>query len=250
MKKEKLFITDLDGTFVKDSVNVKEVDKQAIKEVQKKMKIGIATGRSNKEIEHIEQITGINFDYHIGFNGAVVKKNDEIIYDKKISAKLLKEVLDYIEKNDLVFDVLTGEDRIGTHQPKDTASLWNLTILNPSDLGKDLTEMDIYKVNLRPSKEFLNDILTELKNKYTDLSICKSGDSRIEITSKNVTKGNAIKLLKEKYDYNVISIGDSGNDVTMFEESDLSFCMAHASNDIKKYATQVVEHFYQAQENV
>lgn len=250
MLRKKVFITDLDGTFVKDSVNVNEIDKQMIRNIQKEMKIGIATGRSIREIEHIEDITNIHFDYHIGFNGAMVKKNNEIIYDKKIPSNIFKEILNYIKERKLVFDVLTGEDRIGTHQPKDTARLWNLTILDPRDLRKDLTELDIYKINLRPSKESLNDILTELKNKYTDLSICKSGDSRIEITSKNVTKGNAIKLLKEKYNYNVVSIGDSGNDVTMFEESDLSFCMSHASNDVKKHATQVVEHFYQAQENI
>lgn len=250
MMRKKIFITDLDGTFVKDSVNVNEKDKQMIKNLQKDMKIGIATGRSIKEIEHVEEITDIQFDYHIGFNGAMVKKNNEIIYDKKIPSSIFKDVLNYIEEREMIFDVLTGEDRIGTHQPEDTARLWNLTIINPSDLENKLTEMDIYKINLRPAKESLNDILKDLKNKYNDLSICKSGDSRIEITSKNVTKGNAIKLLKERYGYNVVSIGDSGNDVTMFEESDLSFCMAHAPNNIKKYATEVVEHFYQVEENI
>lgn len=250
MVKEKCFITDLDGTFVEDSVNINELDQQMIKDLQKEMKIGIATGRSTKEIEHVEEMTDIHFDYHIGFNGAVVKKDGEVIYDKKIPSDLFKEALNYIKENEIIYDVLTGEERIGTHQPKETARLWNLAILDPSDLKKDLIEMEIYKINLRPTKEEADALLEDLLDRFPDLAICKTGNSRIELTSKNVTKGNAIKLLKDKFDYQVISIGDSGNDVSMFEESDLSFCIAHAPNDVKESATHIVDHFYQAQKNI
>lgn len=248
MAKENVFITDLDGTFVKDSVNVKDIDIEVLKELQEQMKIGIATGRSMKEIEHIENITDIEFDYHIAFNGAMVKKDDEILYDNQIPKAMLKDVLDYIKENEIVYDVLTDGERIGTHNPEDTARLWNLTILDPNDQALKLEDMDIYKINLRSSVDEIDELVANLQKHFPDLAICKSGETRIEITSDNVTKGNAIQLLKDEFNYNVVSIGDSGNDISMFEESDLSICMVSGPEETQKHAMEIVDHFYQAKD--
>ena len=60
-----IIITDLDGTFVKDSISVSPADILKMKKMQEEMLIGVATGRSLKEITYIEEQTGIKFDIKI-----------------------------------------------------------------------------------------------------------------------------------------------------------------------------------------
>ena len=50
-----IIITDLDGTFVKDSISVSPADILKMKKMQEEMLIGVATGRSLKEITYIEE---------------------------------------------------------------------------------------------------------------------------------------------------------------------------------------------------
>ena len=41
----------------------------------------------------------------------------------------------------------------------------------------------------------------------------------------------------------LLSLGDSGNDVDMFESADISYCMDRAQGDVKDKATHVVKDF-------
>lgn len=75
-------------------------------------------------------------------------------------------------------------------------------------------------------------------------------DGSIEVTSKGVTKGQGLTDFCNEYkiDKNdVIVIGDSYNDVSMFKTFPHSFCMSHASDEVKKYANHIVDYEYQIQ---
>jgi hydroxymethylpyrimidine pyrophosphatase-like HAD family hydrolase len=77
--------------------------------------------------------------------------------------------------------------------------------------------------------------------------VYQSGGTRIEITAKNVSKGEALKHISRDYNL-IIAIGDSGNDISMFKEASLSFCMSHAPENVKKHASYVVDSFKDAVE--
>lgn len=85
-----IIITDLDGTFVKDSISVSPADILKMKKMQEEMLIGVATGRSLKEITYIEEQTGIKFDIKIGFNGAIVESFGKKIVDTALDETLKK----------------------------------------------------------------------------------------------------------------------------------------------------------------
>lgn len=242
MKNKKILITDLDGTLVRNSIMVELQDQKTLEILQKKMKIGIATGRSIKEIEYIENQTAIDADIRIGFNGAMIEIEGETIFEEAISDDSLKKILAYIQQKNLVFDALDGKDRIGTHKSEDTGRLWNVELIEPQNLFEELNKKKIYKINIRPD-ENCDALLEELKMLFPQLSMCKSGDKRIEITPCNITKGHALQLIKEKYGYSIVSIGDSENDVSMFECSDESYCMSHAPQRVKNHADKIVNHF-------
>lgn len=242
MKNEKILITDLDGTLVKNSRIVEHQDQKTLEMLHKKMKIGIATGRSIKEIEYIENQTAIDADIRIGFNGAMIEMNGETIFEETLSDDALKKILVYIQQKNLVFDALDGKSRIGTHKSADIARLWNMELIEPENLFEELKKKKIYKINIRP-EENSDALLEELKTLFPHLAICKSGEKRIEVTPCNITKGHALQLIKEKYGYSIVSIGDSENDVSMFECSDESYCMSHAPQKVQKYANKIVNHF-------
>ncbi|MDN6641113.1 MAG: HAD hydrolase family protein, partial [Tetragenococcus sp.] len=62
----KLLVTDLDGTFVKDSRQVASKDKELFVFLKDKLQLGIATGRSVKEIDFIEEQIGFKINNKIG----------------------------------------------------------------------------------------------------------------------------------------------------------------------------------------
>lgn len=120
-----------------------------------------------------------------------------------------------------------------------------MELVEPSQLFKSIQEKKIYKINIRPQTGKTDSLLTELQQRFPQLAICKSGEKRIEITPPNITKGHALEFLKQKYDIEFISAGDSENDISMFKESKQSFCMAHAAEVVKKEATDIIENFYE-----
>ncbi|WP_093673649.1 HAD hydrolase family protein [Sporolactobacillus nakayamae] len=82
-----------------------------------------------------------------------------------------------------------------------------------------------------------------LKQRFPDLSIFKSGGTRIEVTEQGVSKGNAVRYLKTLTPLEVIAVGDSGNDCSMFQASDFAFCMDHATTEVKRTADVIIKNF-------
>lgn len=240
----KLFITDLDGTFVFDSINVNELDLKKIKEIKEHSKIAVATGRSVKEIEYIEKVNNIKFDYKIGFNGAIIEdKLGNVIFSKKIDKDILERLYKYIKENNLIFDALDGKERIGNFSHEKPESLWNMEITcleNPYEILKD---KEVYKLNIRPPKDKSDIVFKKLVENFKELSIIKTSCSRIEICSNNISKGNAIEIIKKIENLYIVSVGDSENDKSMLEVSDKAICMAHSPESIKKISDLVVEKF-------
>ncbi len=74
-----LCVTDLDGTFIKDSIQVAPPDLEAYHRLIPFSDFSIATGRSIKEINYITEENNINCQHFIGFNGAVIENHDNEI---------------------------------------------------------------------------------------------------------------------------------------------------------------------------
>ena len=66
----------------------------------------------------------------------------------------------------------------------------------------------------------------------------------IEITPSDCEKSDSISILAKSLgiaDENVIVVGDSGNDISMFKKFyDNSYCMSHSPKTIKKYAKTII----------
>lgn len=244
MDKNAIVITDLDGTFVYDSHTIRSADKVAFHQLQKHFYVGIATGRSPKEISYIEEIGNLQADYKICFNGAIVEDaNGTRLVDRPIPQEELQDVLTYLKAKRLTFDALDGDRRIGNYASTDTQRLWGMELIcldNPYNIVANKT---IYKINVRPTHDTFNDVLADMKRRFPELGLYESDGLRIEVTAKNTSKGEAIRALKQSFSGNVIGVGDSGNDVPMFEEVDQAYCIAQAPVTVKEKANIVIDYF-------
>ena len=91
------------------------------------------------------------------------------------------------------------------------------------------------------SKKYENRII-EVVDEYKDLMLVHNGKC-LEIFSKEATKGKALDLIREKLNINeedVISIGDSENDLTMFDHAGLKLAMGNAVEKLKELADHIL----------
>ena len=166
-----LFVTDLDGTYVKNSVFVEKEDLKAYHDAKNYGDFSVATGRSVEEIKYIAEGNDMDVTHMIGFNGAVVTRQDEVLFEKHIPTKDLTGIFKYLKESKLVFDALDGKQRIGNfdHEKKDR--LWNMELIcveNPFEILKGKT---IYKINVRPTKEQLDYHYDIMKEKFPEVEV-------------------------------------------------------------------------------
>ena len=79
--------------------------------------------------------------------------------------------------------------------------------------------------------------------KASEVIVYISSDYTLDITYKDNSKGNAILQIMDKENLNaedIIVIGDSYNDVSMFRLTNHSFVMEEAEEEVKTYAKHVV----------
>lgn len=237
-----LFVTDLDGTFVMDSVAVSQPDLSAYEQLQPFGDFAIATGRSIREIDYVIDQNQLDVSHRIGFNGALVQDKETLMFKQTIPKEDLVRVFDYLKRESLIFDALDGEKRIGNFQHEKPASLWNMELICQDNPFHLLENKEIYKVNVRPNKTECDAYYHQIKQTFPNLEVFKSGSSRIEITAKNISKASGIDLIKPGYE-RIIAFGDSGNDVDMFQTADLSYCMSHAPKEVQQRSSHVVKDF-------
>ncbi|QGZ97633.1 HAD-IIB family hydrolase [Mycoplasma sp. NEAQ87857] len=98
---------------------------------------------------------------------------------------------------------------------------------------------DVHKVEIYGPRENLVNFYNLAKERNIDLNICDV-KSHIEITKSNVSKGTGAKWLCDNvFEMNIkdaMTVGDSQNDISMFELSDYAYVMDNADNHTKGYA--------------
>lgn len=240
-----LCVTDLDGTFVKNSIQIHPEDLKAYEKLSAYSDFAIATGRSVKEITYIAERNHLNVVCAIGYNGAVVTEKDQVVFSKTLPPTDVDNLLKYLKEESITFDALDNQERVGNFNHEDKRRLWNMPILCMDNLYENVRQRCLYKFNLRPEADKAATYVQELKARFPNLEFFQSGSTRIEVTAKGVSKGSGLELLKRHYQP-VIAFGDSGNDISMFEVADISYCMSHAPEVVKEAATYVVDNFADA----
>ena len=264
----KILAVDLDGTLLYPSKFFRIIPKKNVRFVRRWIdegnKLVLVSSRGPEFMDRLKEEIQRDFDY-ISYTSSYIKANGEVIRDVSISAEEMTHILDKIHEHyhplAYLMDVkgqplLIKDLAVGTKFLLFFYRLyWHLQgkkkepfILSNSKFDAGLSGGNIYKVmvffGLAKSKnEISKEINKGLREKFPDVE-CSWTSVVNEITPKDCNKGNGLKYYCDHLgidNKDVYVVGDSGNDITMFNLfHENSYCMAKAYPSVKKYAAHTI----------
>ncbi|MCT4612479.1 MAG: Cof-type HAD-IIB family hydrolase [Clostridia bacterium] len=228
----KLIASDMDGTFLNSVGKVSNNSAEYIKDLKEFMFVP-TTGREVGFIK--ETLEGLNINYIIACNGAIIydNKNDEIIYKSIIKESVYKDILEAIKDMTarVEFQFFSGDIMLNNSE--------SLSFIN--SLEKDVYKMNLYFEN-ETDYHFCANKFEKIDSEFYYIKNPDGSSHSIEIVAKGNSKKTGIKRLAEILkveEYEIIAIGDSANDIPMFEVAGLSVAMQNAPESIKEVADLV-----------
>lgn len=251
----KLLSLDLDGTLLSPILrHAKKADCYAIQDY---MLAGgtpvINTGRApwaiQNTIKRINKFGSQKIKLTSCWNGAYIHDlNDGEILQKLISSDLCKKIFEIVKKHKGTIWFYTKqslEEEAVYIWPMNpiVKMVYPLSKVKVAHITDDLTSFKIDILSIR--KGVIAKIYNELIENNFDkaVTISHSSSRLIEITSLNINKGNAINYFANKYKIarnEIVSMGDSFNDLSAFKNSALSIGISPKNNKLLKYCSTTV----------
>lgn len=255
----KLFATDLDGTLLKKGKYIAPDDITALHTLKDHhIDFAIATGRMDKEIMKINEQIELN-GHRVSQNGAFALTNiGEPIYQRTFDLDTSKKIHQMVMDFPHPFCISTADEIFVS---KITDELKKLE----GELFFPLTEgvhfLDKYSDTFLPSKFMLfgetDELVAYQKNLMAEIAPVAetyiSDPHCLDIVPKGVSKSLGLRSLAERLQIDpteIAVIGDSFNDLPMFEMTPHSFAMETAPKEVQKHAAHVVESVKEAVELV
>jgi Cof subfamily protein (haloacid dehalogenase superfamily) len=256
----KLVCIDVDGTLLNNKHRITKRTKEILlKAHEMGVHIVISTGRMYTDAEYYSNLIGVKSPV-IASNGAFIKEKntDKEIYKNVLGENLALELLDLFRKyhiqpyfctphkfyyGDIMFKLFYLATKImGSRSNK-----LDMKYVHSWDRWQKILHQE--KDNIVKSEIIYRDaaLICELRDELkhlTQLEIVDSSRHNIEITRKGVSKGKAVEMLAEHYGLNreeIITIGDSENDLPMIEYAGLGIAMGNASDRVKQKADYITD---------
>ena len=273
----KLIVSDLDGTLLTRFKSITKENQEALIEAQKQGCIlALATGRGYDSTSqfvpmlHMDQYNG----YMIMNNGQrlIDLKNDKTTINGYITKEDTKKAFEFAKKHEVQL-VMDGENGFAFYSPKNLRiyrdiyrflikvlphfrpilgriHIFSLFGFLKSQEVKIINEaddiVDSYdKIGLAHTKISLDKSMDELLEAFQDeFEVMRVSDNWVDVSPKGLTKLVGIRQIMEIHgikDDEVLTMGDSDNDVTMISAFPNSVAMGNANERIKslaKFATK------------
>lgn len=251
----KLLIADLDGTLYpkKDVENPKQLEDniEAVKKwIDMGNKFAVATARG---IHHCEVLFGkLGFrPNYIGCNGAEVMLESGEVISKHFSCQIYIDLCKFVIENEIDASVATGINNAWTWSSKDSYPLKTVPAYQAMADDIELAKLDsidplteIPRIQIFTHPENRDKLKEMIISKNYEINVTTSDSDMIDIGPPNSSKGISILELCDRYgisNEDLIVVGDSENDVAMFEITDKSYCISHAEPAVLEKASRVVK---------
>ncbi len=241
----KMVAIDLDDTLLNDEFEISEKNKQAVqKAIEKGVVVCIISGRSFSSVKNY--LSDLKISYLCGsINGAMITdpasgKNVFVqTVDDKVTGEILKEIellgmhVNYYhdhkvvcsEKNDIAEDYI---------------KLTGVEIEFVGSLQKYHEGASAGKLLLIDHRDTLESLRKKFQKTYGEqINITFSKPTFLEIYSKKVSKGEAVKTIAQYYGFEqgeIIAIGDGENDMFMIEYAGLGVAMGNSNETVQSRA--------------
>lgn len=247
-----LLATDVDGTLVQSDKTISPASIAAIEEAMNQgLKVAIASGRAyNEMFEIFEKVPAVR--YFICTNGALVmdRETDTCLYresfDKAFAISLVKELLAY----GVYVEAYMGHYVWGRALTEEQKKYFFNDHVRPLILASrtfvpDLLErMEASERGPEKIQIFFGDpsmetrILEDFKNRE-GFDVLQSSEGNLEFVMLHNTKGTAVAALAQQWHLEpdqVMTIGDSHNDISMLSYAGVSVAMGNADDVVHQVA--------------
>ena len=263
--------SDVDGTLVNDA---KSVDPEVVAAVraarESGIRVAIASGRAWHEMDDIIDAMPC-LRYFVCTNGAYVMDKEEqkelvhISFDKTRAVDLVRKLMTYgvfVEayvKAEIFgqYPVVGNETAQAEHffRPNirpfilKTRTMVPDLIAHLESLPEGPEKIQIFYGDEAISKRILADLRDEFQGAATDgkgrerfYDVLESSEGNLEFVLPHTTKGTAVEALANHWGYTpdeVMTIGDSENDLEMLELAGYSFAMENGEEKVKRMAKYI-----------
>lgn len=234
----KLFASDYDMTiYIHEKIDDSVFD--AIKKWREKGNIfAIATGRNKFSIfEHIDRY-GLEFDYVVANNGALVFNNKrEMIFEDTIDDDIAYNVINFLHENFSGTVEVANDNYIISIKSKDGNDILPFRVDKKISINDIKTINHIIQINkMTPDAKATEEAANIINEKFDDV-IAYGNIRTVDIVKNTVNKANGVSFVenlikKDNTLEKVIVAGDSNNDIDMIKKYD-GFAQINARENVK-----------------
>lgn len=252
----KIIFIDIDGTLRNDKKEITDRTKRAIDAVVKKgIYVVICSGRPGKYVESVSK-EALASNYIIACNGGEIydyNKNREI-YINVVDSENVLLLWHMAEKYNVQAIIISKGNRYTRQQINDKSDILLNQAIEDFVKNNEVTQLILsslelekiqdIKTNIEKIKKTKNIEIVNLSKHLMNNKFPQSKPLFLDITCKETSKGNAIKKICDylKIDLkDTVAIGDSYNDLTMFEVVGHSVAMGNSPEEIKSLVDEVID---------
>lgn len=250
----KLLVLDIDGTISGSSNQINDTVKKAIQQVQEKgVTVAIATGRMYHSAQYFYHDLALSSPL-MSYNGAWIQnpKTNHFHRHLPVNYQYLNPILDYLENcqfRDIIDIHCYFDDQLYVKKITDLTEIYMSRSRCTAKVINDFRE----KNQQSPTKiliiarnpDISPFLLTDLKVKFPKLHFTQSTSVYLEITHPQANKGDAVQYLAETVlglqSNNVMTIGDSFNDLEMIQYAGVGIAMGDAPEKVQSSADWVTQ---------
>lgn len=247
----KVLASDLDGTLLHQNVLYDDNKNALEKFISSGGFFMISTGRPYDSVDKLVKTYNLKVDYFVLLNGALITdKNGESLFQESISFSNVEKILEMLKEYDTITSLQTGyesyllkgvplfENNFEKINSLDEISDKNISLISLIFKDYDLAELDRICHNI--NEKFGNDVT------------CYRNTFCIDVVPKGCSKGEGVKFVceRENIDYSdLYTIGDSFNDISMFNITENSFTFTECEEGVKEHANNIVDSFAECVED-
>ena len=267
----KLIASDMDGTLLNDDHMISEENLKAIRKAQEMGRhFTIVTGRDYGAVESYLKECNLKCECILS-NGAEYRDvNGNVIESVYMNKNSVKIVFDILNKAGLCIQLMTNNGSYITNKESDKKAIIDrFKLFNPK-MTEDEVEKFVEKFHIERGMKYIDDVYEilesnveilkivtfdndeeliaklkeELRKNTADLAVASTFSNDIEISDIEAQKGLILAKTIKKMGIDkseVIVLGDSFNDYSMFTEFENSYAMENAIPEIKEIAKYITD---------
>lgn len=263
----KLIAVDLDGTLLTSQVKPSPEGLDAIRgAVAKRHAVTLCTGRASYDAKNLIGDLSIPV---IASNGAeIYDEQGRLLRETPLAPDVAADAVRYLMKQDVYFEIFcpeaiyspsAGEQKlqaemdvlVSANPQMDRELLWKSAQIQFIQFGFRETDepmqllesgLPVYKLLIFTFDDSKLNEITRHFNRQAHVHTTSSSNHIVEVISAETDKGSALRFLAGHFGVDMsdtVVIGDSYNDISMFQVAGTSIAMGNAVDEIKRLSTIV-----------